>query len=651
MVKSFTLMQTLVGRVRKEEKKNPRKDKSHKKGSAPLQGRKEEVSTSTPNISKSSNLKCFKCLGKGHIVSQCSNKSTMITRENEEVEIESSQEESCTSESESSSVEAHYEGDLLMVKMLMSTLFLVQGKFHSLIIDGCSIVNVANLSEKEEIIFDKQVSLAITLGKYKDEILCDLVPMEITHILLGRLWQYDRKVIHDRSLPPREFCKDQLKMKQKRVEERKGKENERKLSEKKMREKQKKEKKKKTDCENLLISSKSLKKVFLNRKEILFLLPTSMWLCSISFERMLEEFNDIFLKEIPYDFPPIRRIGHQINFIPSASLLNHPAYRANQEKSKEIQKQVTQLINKGILRESMSPCVISVILIPIKDGIWRICMDLSGYHQIHMKEGNEWKTTFKTKLGLYEWLSSPLESLYVNLEKYTFCTSKVIFLGYVVNSQGFKVNEKKVKVIQSWTTPKSSNVRSFHELESFYRCFVKDLSTLVAPLNEIRLTNALILALRNFNKFLNLRKANVVADALSRRHSLLSMLEPKLLDFKHIKELYLLDEYFRETCELCANSANESFYRHYGFFFKEKRVYVSKSPIRELLMKVTHKGGLMDQFREYNTFKILQEHFFWPHMKKDVNHICNRCLICKSVKAKVNLHRLYTHFLYLPCLA
>ncbi|RDX92955.1 hypothetical protein CR513_24852, partial [Mucuna pruriens] len=53
------------------------------------------------------------------------------------------------------------------------------------------------LSEYGELIVDRQVKIAFTLGKYKDKVLCDMVSMEATHLLLGRPWQYDRKVIHD----------------------------------------------------------------------------------------------------------------------------------------------------------------------------------------------------------------------------------------------------------------------------------------------------------------------------------------------------------------------------------------------------------------------------------------------------------------------
>jgi len=238
---------------------------------------------------------------------------------------------------------------------------------------------------------------------------------------------------------------------------------------------------------------------------------------------------------------------------------------------------VDDLIKKGYVQESLSPCVVPVLLVPKKDGSWRMCVDCRainnitvryrhpiptlddmlgelsgaiiftkidlrcGYHQIRMKEGDEWKTAFKTKFGLYEWLVMPFgltnapstfmrlmnhvlrafigkfvvvhfndiliyskslddhvkhiqcvlavlreQQLFANLEKCTFCTDKVVFFGFVVSGQGVEVDEEKIKAVQEWTPPQNvSQVRRFLGLAGFYRRFVRDFSTIAAPMNEL----------------------------------------------------------------------------------------------------------------------------------------------------------------------
>jgi len=155
---------------------------------------------------------------------------------------------------------------------------------------------------------------------------------------------------------------------------------------------------------------------------------------------LLQEFDDVFPNDTPSGLPPFRGIEHQIDFVPGASIPNRPAYRRYPEETNELQRQVDELMGKGYISESISPCAVHVLLMPTKDETWRICVEFrainnitvkyrhpiprlddmldelhgscifskidlkSGYHQIRMKEGDVWKTAFKTKYGLYEWL-------------------------------------------------------------------------------------------------------------------------------------------------------------------------------------------------------------------------------------------------------
>lgn len=160
----------------------------------------------------------------------------------------------------------------------------------------------------------------------------------------------------------------------------------------------------------------------------------------------------------------------------------------------------------------------------------------SGYHQIHINPGDEWKMAFKTREGLFEWLVMPFglsnapstfmrvmnqalrpfigkfvvvyfddififsssmaahighlkevlmvlqrDQFFATLKKCEFGSTEVQFLGYLVSDKGLAVDPGKVSAIQSWPTPTTiTGVRSFHALAFFYRRFVSQFSSIMA---------------------------------------------------------------------------------------------------------------------------------------------------------------------------
>jgi hypothetical protein len=83
--------------------------------------------------------------------------------------------------------------------------------------------------------------------------------------------------------------------------------------------------------------------------------------------------------------PPIRGIEHQIDLIPRASLPNRAPYWTNPEETKVIQRQVQELLDKGYVRKSLSSCVVPFLLVPKKDGSWRMCVDCRAINNITIR--------------------------------------------------------------------------------------------------------------------------------------------------------------------------------------------------------------------------------------------------------------------------
>jgi hypothetical protein len=64
-------------------------------------------------------------------------------------------------------------------------------------IEHPSPYRISWLQKEHQVNVTKQCLVEFKIVGYKDEILCDVIPMDVCHLFLGRLWKYDRNVIHD----------------------------------------------------------------------------------------------------------------------------------------------------------------------------------------------------------------------------------------------------------------------------------------------------------------------------------------------------------------------------------------------------------------------------------------------------------------------
>ena len=251
-----------------------------------------------------------------------------------------------------------------------------------------------------------------------------------------------------------------------------------------------------------------------------------------------------------------------------------PLYSMSQDELKVLKKYLKEHLSKGFIQACSSPNASPILFARKPEGGLRFCVDyrqlnamtiknqyplpliketlerickakiyskidiIAAFNRLRMQQGEEWKTAFRTRYGLYEYLVMPFGlanapssfqnfindilhgmldefctayiddiliysnskkeyqthirkvlaalqkiGLQANIDKCEFHVTKISYLGLIISTKGIRMDPKKVEAVQNEETPTCvRDVQAFIGFANFYHRFIRAFSDVVRPM-------------------------------------------------------------------------------------------------------------------------------------------------------------------------